>query len=93
MNVRRYFSVHDFDAKRQRVSILSWFITQKRLANQKSARRFIFISLKMAKILRGVFFTQSFSYWYTKPKVVFGFVESGLHPLIRQFQALDLLNF
>jgi hypothetical protein len=30
---------------------------------------------------------------YTKPKVVFGFGESGLHPLIRQFQALDLLNF
>jgi hypothetical protein len=30
---------------------------------------------------------------YTKPKVVFGFGESGLHPLIRQCQALDLLNF
>jgi hypothetical protein len=30
---------------------------------------------------------------YTKPKVVFGFGESGLHPLIRQCQELDLLNF
>ena len=44
MNVRRYFSVHDFDAKRQRVNVLSNLSSKIKTHKDKQPCGFTFVS-------------------------------------------------